>query len=275
VRFLEYRQYEQTRVEVNNAMMALLAGAEIASHFLQLTDGSERLLPEIFPNVPHVGRFNLTSASARDMLSAADSHLAAMSVPYVLAIHEDYLKNCILLLERAGVSVKGTAKRAKLFNAHDLIESDTGQKFNQLSLHQINTIRLMRNCLVHAGSRVSPELVKQLVTMSPAVEAAWLRVAGRSPSRLKLGDIVDFGFGEVLVALAATKELAREANVIMQLKLPSAIWADLLIEDMAATAPKNLNGSEAVRKLLGKARFEYAAISLSEQEVRDALTRWK
>lgn len=63
-------------------MPALLAGAQLASHLLVLTEGSDRLLPEVYPRVPHIGRFNLTSDAARRILDSADTHLGAMSVPY-------------------------------------------------------------------------------------------------------------------------------------------------------------------------------------------------
>ena len=69
------------RVDTSNAMMALLAGAQSASHLLQLTKGSRLLLPEVYPSVAHIGRFNLTSEAARQILGAADAHLGAMSVP--------------------------------------------------------------------------------------------------------------------------------------------------------------------------------------------------
>jgi hypothetical protein len=88
VQFPAYREYEAQRKEVNNSIMALLAGAGLAGNTLQLTQGSVRLLPEIFPAVPHIGRFNLTSEAATALLASADSHLSAMSVPYVLSLHE-------------------------------------------------------------------------------------------------------------------------------------------------------------------------------------------
>jgi hypothetical protein len=53
VRFQEYRDYEARRREAGDALMALLAGAQLASHLLQLDEGSDRLLPEVFPRVPH------------------------------------------------------------------------------------------------------------------------------------------------------------------------------------------------------------------------------
>jgi hypothetical protein len=94
--------------------MGLLAGALMAAHMLQLTRGSDRLLPEIFPDIPHIRRFNLTTTAARDILSAGDVHLGAMAVPYALAIHEDYLKTCLLLLQRGGVRLTKPPDEFKL-----------------------------------------------------------------------------------------------------------------------------------------------------------------
>lgn len=54
VHFPAYRQYEAKRREVNNSIMALLAGAGLASHMLKLTNGSKHLLSEVFPAVPHI-----------------------------------------------------------------------------------------------------------------------------------------------------------------------------------------------------------------------------
>lgn len=36
----------------------------------------------------------------RAILAAGDTHLGAMAVPYALAIHEDYLKTILALLQR-------------------------------------------------------------------------------------------------------------------------------------------------------------------------------
>jgi hypothetical protein len=95
IRFAQYRRYEARRVAASNAMMALLAGAGMASHLLQLTRGSQYLLPEVFPQVPPIGRLNLRSELAHQILDAADVHLGAMSIPYALAIHDDFLRECI------------------------------------------------------------------------------------------------------------------------------------------------------------------------------------
>lgn len=91
VHFSIYRQYTKARQSANNAMVSFLAGSALASHTLQLTTGSNRLLPEIFPAVPHITRFNLRPDAAADVLGAAGPHLATVTIPYALAIHEDAL----------------------------------------------------------------------------------------------------------------------------------------------------------------------------------------
>src|SRR4051812_444630 len=134
VRFPAHRQYELTRIEISNAMMALLAGSQLAAHLLKLTEGSTRLLPEVFPRVEHIGRFNLTSGVARKILDDAESHLGAMAVPYALALHEDYLKSCLHMLEDAGKVPRGTAERAKLAFQHQKIEQASNAQFSPDSL---------------------------------------------------------------------------------------------------------------------------------------------
>ena len=73
VRFAAYRQYLLQRQLVNSSVMALLAGSQLASHTLQLTQGSDRTMREIFPQVPHIDRFNLKSDHARALLLDAEA----------------------------------------------------------------------------------------------------------------------------------------------------------------------------------------------------------
>lgn len=273
VRFGAYRQYEQTRTEASNAVMGLLAGAQMAAHMLQLTDGSERLLPEIFPRVAHIRRFNLKSAAAQDILTAAETHLGAMAVPYALAIHEDYLKTCLTLLVRAGMNLTQSPDKLKLANQHEAIEQVTGKSFTPSSLQQVHTLRHMRNCTIHSGGRVSDRLLHCLDAWRTDTEPGWVRLTGRSPRGLQRDDIVEFGHGEVLIALAATKTLAREANRFLQHTLPRSLWADLVVEDLLEQNPLALRGPDALRRARGYARHHYKPLALTEAEIAAALAR--
>lgn len=273
IRFAAYRQYEAARVEASNAMMALLAGAQLASHLLRLTEGSARLLPEVYPRVPHIGRFNLTSEAAREILDAADTHLGAMSVPYALAIHEDYLKTCLALLARAGRCSAATAANTNLAGQHTAIAAATGGSFGADSLAQITTLRLMRNCTIHAGGRANAALINHLATWAPSTEDGWVRLAKRSPRTLRVGASVTFGQAEMILALAVTKSLDREANQLLQPALPRELWADLVIEDLLNDSPSAKRAPDGLRKARGIARHHYGPLVLTEPELDAALSR--
>lgn len=273
VRFAAYREYEHSRTEASNAMMALLAGAQLASHLLQLTEGSDRLLPEVYPRVPHIGRFNLTSVAARKILDSADTHLGAMSVPYALAIHEDFLGTCLTLLEQSGRLGTSTADNFKLAQQHAAIERATGGRFGADSLAQLDILRRMRNCTIHRGGRANTSLVNAVNAWSQTAEAGWTRLAGRSPRSLQVGDRVEFGHGELILALAVTKVLGREANGLLQPALPHAQWADLVVDDLLSDDSHALASPDAQRRLRGLSRFHYQPLGLTQSELQAAATR--
>jgi hypothetical protein len=272
VKFGAYRRYERDRIDASNAMMALLAGAQLAGHLLKLNEGSPRLLPEVYPNVAHIGRFNLTAGAAGGILASADAHLGAMSVPYLLAIHEDYMTTCLQLLARAG-RISSAQARVRAAGQHTTMESCCGTQFDPIALSQLHALRLMRNARIHEGARASRALIQLVSTWDAATEAAWTRLAGRSPRHLSEGDPLEFAHGEMLVGLAVTKNIDRQANMALQTSMPRALWADLVIEDMLESTPNALSRSDRERKARGIARHYYAALALSEAEIRQAISR--
>jgi len=275
VRFAQYRRYEAKRIDASNAMMALLAGAGMASHLLQLTRGSKHLLPEVFPQVPHIGRFNLRSELAREILDAADIHLGAMAIPYALAIHEDFLRVCIELLVTArACTAKQAGQANSLATKHPLIAQSTGGAFNADSLGQLTTLRLMRNCMIHNGGRVDQQLVNNLTTWTSSVETGWVRLTGDSPRQLSLGAQLSFGHGEMILALAVTKVLAREANQLLQPALPRRQWTDMLIEDLVESDTNVLRAPDFRRRARGLAKFHYAPLQLSDGELEKGRLRY-
>jgi hypothetical protein len=145
--------------------------------------------------------------------------------------------------------------------------------FTPASLEQIHVLRLMRNCTIHSGGKVSNALLNRLVTWSADAETGWAKLAGRSPRALAAGDSVEFGHGEVLIALAVTKNLAREATWFLKPALPRDVWADILIEDFAGTQPKALSAPDFFRQARGFARFHYGPLQLADTEISDAIAR--
>lgn len=273
VRFPGYRDWEARRVEASNAMMGLLAGAQLAAHLLKLTEGSSHLLPEVFPQVDHIGRFNLTTHEASAILAAADTHLGAMSVPYALALHEDYLKTCLRLLHRAGLCSAGTVSNTTLAGQHAKIAELSGGTFSADRLAQLDTIRRMRNCMIHEGGRADAALVAAVAAWSPATEKLWTKVAP-SLKGIAAGDAIAFGHQQLILALAVTKSLSREANVLVQPVISREVWADVVAEDVVARHGGQLpNLPERMRLLRGVARFDYGPLRLTEDELSSALGR--
>src|SRR5690349_14372621 len=103
VRYKRYREYESQRIVANDSMMGLLAGAKLAAHTLKLTEGSPHRLKEIFPNVPHIERFNLQVVAAKHILDNAEDYLGTLAIPYALAIHEDLVMGMLQLANSAGL----------------------------------------------------------------------------------------------------------------------------------------------------------------------------
>ena len=264
VNFLQYRQHDEARTHANNAIMALLAGSHLASHTLQLTVGSESLLPQIFPQVPHIRRFNLETSTARTLLVDAELHLGAMAVPYVLAIHEDFGNTCLKLLgERA-------RKAATLHDA--LSQRISGINWGP---HQgaFQIARVLRNSLIHTGGRVEQQAIREFGDfVDTAGRAEWIRLAGRDPLTLQVGDRVTFAHGEVVATLSATHNLAKTINFGLQSALPRATWARIVIEDIEISEPGHLRHHQRLRKCVGYARYLYGPLALTDAEIQQALT---
>lgn len=256
-------------------MMGLLAGAQLASHLLKLTEGSNHLLPEVFPQVEHIGRFNLTTMEAAEILISADRHLGAMSVPYSLALHEDYLKTCLGLLHRAELCPVGTVTNTKLAAQHGKISEISNGEFDASSLAQLDALRLMRNCMIHDGARANQRLATTVGAWDESTEEAWRRVAP-SLRGIQEGQEIRFGHQHLILTLAVTKSLSREANVLIQNVIPRNVWADVIVEDVVEQ-----NGGvlplipERLRKVRGTARFHYGALKLSSGELETAIARYQ
>jgi hypothetical protein len=273
VRYSDYMKYKEAVTDAGNALMALLAGSQLATHFLQLTEGSNRLLPEIFPNVLHISRFNLKTENAFAILNQAEIHLSAMGVPYALSLHEDYMQSCLELLIKAGVCKNINLKRTSSSEFHEIFEKSTGQLFSADSKLQLSTLRIMRNCMMHNGGRANSSLINEILKWNSTLESDWKRLTQSSPVGLRIGEKIFFGHGEMILSLAVTKRIAHEANLMLQTALPKTIWADILISDLLLIDANLLSKSDKLRKSIGYSRFNFGPIGLSEIDIKDAHTR--
>ncbi|MGI5251450.1 hypothetical protein [Actinacidiphila glaucinigra] len=238
----------------------------MAIHLLKLTEGSDHLLAEVFPSIPHITRFNLTTSRASDILKAADSHLGAMAVPYVLGAHEDYMKACLKLVEQHN-GINLDAENTGSARQHDKLQTAATTTFQAETLEQFHLVRKMRNCMVHAGGAVNKPLENHCAAMSATAKAGWDKLAGYEPNfRVGHGNVT-LGHRETVAALAITKNLARQANQILQTCISRASWGEILMKDLDTGPGLPKDPSERIRKVRGYARFNYSALRFTEQEI--------
>ncbi|MFD7404064.1 hypothetical protein ACFV7R_15615 [Streptomyces sp. NPDC059866] len=266
----EYRSYSETRVIVNNAMMALLAGSRLAGHTLQLTTGSQRTLGELFPAVEHIKRFNLRSDAARSLLHDADHHLASVALPYALATHEDFVMSSIDLLRSQGFPIRRAGKPIKAWNMHEVLFNSSGYAVPGDLLESFHLLREMRNCTIHAGGKVQPELSTRIAAMGAASTMEWQRLNGQSPSSVVQSGQVTLIAEHIFTAFAITKNLGREINAALTSAIPSSSWARAAVEDYQGVTSKIRNSSGWRRSLVGYAQKYYEPAKLTEADLEQA-----
>ncbi|RZT81201.1 hypothetical protein EV382_4475 [Micromonospora violae] len=271
VKYAEYRDYLQKRQAANSSIMALLAGSKLAGHLLSLTAGSNMTLSEIFPKVDHIRSFNLKSQLATDILEDAEHHLGLMAVPYLLAIHEDYLKECLFLLSDAGLIRRRQARDAKAATIHMLFETHSSTALPVESIELYDLIRLMRNCVIHRGGTASEELAKAASTMSTSAATAWTKMTTQPPPAFAKLDRVRLGYSETVATLAVTKKIARAVNSGLAVCCPRDMWLERLVDDYEAHANIPTTADKRMRLARGISNFNYFPLQFKDVEIRAAL----
>lgn len=244
VPFPHFRQYEKVREEANNAIMALLAGSSIALHTLTLTAGSQQLLPQIFPQVPYIRHFNLKTEVAASILKESGHHLAAVTLPYALAVHEDLIMTIIkeLCVQRFGylLNVQGGGQ-LKAFNMHETLYRTLGQPVptpKATSLQLFHMIREVRNCQVHANGMVSPDLENKVKSLSTQAEQDWIELTGRTPTDLISASPIQFVINDIKAFWAIAKRVAYLMNDLLAASLTAEQWSEILVEDYSSDTSK-------------------------------------
>ncbi|MGH2819527.1 MAG: hypothetical protein ACRDJ5_02610 [Actinomycetota bacterium] len=254
--------------------MAMLAGAQLASNTLRLTEGSESLLPEMFPRVPHIRRINLKVAAAQELLDDAELHLGAMAVPYTLALHEDFMLSCLSLLKMGGLCTQPEIDNASSSSMHGLFEQKTRAPLPWVSLEQFHLLRLLRNHLIHSGGRPGNSLCTHVRGMSSQAKQQWKAITRRDASFYTQPVArVSMLHGELIIALAVTRRIAEAANEAIQPTLPRELWADIVFTDFEENHGLPSDRGIWLRKIRGWARVHYGPVSLTNSELEAAIAR--
>lgn len=271
IRYPAYRAYVESRVTVNDAMVALLAGSRLAAHTLSLTAGSTATLGELFPAVPHINRFNLRSDAARALLADADSHIASVAVPYALATHEDFVMGVLDFLKNEGWTLARHGKPVRAWNMHTVLFETLGESDPADWLESFHVLRLMRNCITHEGGAANDDLRAAIAAMGHSARAGWENLnQGLSPEAVEFNGRLALTAEHVFASFAVTKGLGRAINALLARQLPRPLWARIVVEDYNAQTGKFKNSSGWRRALIGYARMNYTGVQISDAELETA-----
>lgn len=271
IQYPAYRDYVANRVEVNDAMVALLAASRLAAHTLQLTAGSRATLGQLFPAVEHIERLNLRSDTARDLLHNADHHIASVALPYALATHEEFVMAMLAFLKDEGRTLVTDGKPVKPWNMHTVLFDTCGVVEPEEWMQSFHVIREMRNCIIHQGGGVSDHLKGSIAQMGLAARSGWERLnLGQAPEALDDGGRLVLTAEHFITAFAVTKRLGREINAVLRAELDRASWAQVAVKDFMSVTARVRNSSGWRRSLVGHARQYYAEASLAEADLEAA-----
>jgi hypothetical protein len=246
-----------------------------------LTEGSTRLLPEIFPGVDHVSYFNLRTDAATQLLVDTGHHLGAVAVPYALAVHEDFVMTVLEMLATFGYQRRAPGSnddlgrnRVTAWNMHEAVwmtlgcPAPTGEQGH--ALEHFHVLREMRNTQIHAGGHHDQRLRDVVNGLSAPASDRWRRLARRDASDVIATEQIRFTTFDIFTVFATTKAMGRAINLLLRDHLPPDRWAALCVEDYAAISSHPPASDRWMRGLLGHAAMNYSTGSLDEGALFDA-----
>jgi hypothetical protein len=268
VKYPAYRQYLDQRQVANSAIMALLAGSQLASHSLRLTEGSDRTLMEIFPRVTHIGRFNLKTERAQQLLDDAEIHLSAMALPYILAVQESLFGNLETMLCDAGTL---TPRRSNFGSPVWVVRDhwrSVGEQLDDSSWRIFELLIELRNDIIHRAGKTGPNLVTKAAALQANDYLIWQRMTRQQLPAFTLHQEHVLTQADAVACFAVVKFLAKESNEIIARRYPRAMWLTMLNDDAVANNRARGNANQRFRRLKSYVRLNYAALNFTDAELQ-------
>lgn len=270
IKYRKYREFEKQRIQANDTMMALLVGSKLAVQTLSLATGSNIRISEMFPEIPHISRLSVKSDRAQIILENAEQLLGELSVPHVLALHEDLIIGMLEFVENSDATKPKKSKSTNPSRMHEDFELLTNHSFESEPLELFHILRLMRNASIHNNGISTQKLSDDISTLSASARQLWKSSSGEELPDYPTGVNVKIGVAELIITLAVTKRIAKSANQALQSTLPRQMWASVLVVDWKQEGIKG-NETQVVNKILGFGRTYYSNQKFTKTEILAAL----
>lgn len=276
IKYPEYLQFLDQRSQMNSALMALLAGSQLASNTLQLTDGSEETLARIFPAVRHIERFNLRSDEARSYIDQAEGHLARVGIPYAMSVLEQYVVSAIGLARLDGMQVVDSAGNTgpdiKMVNMHEVFYATCHAQPPDSMLELFHVLRLVRNGIIHENGNYKATLDQMIPALSDKALDYWEKVTqNRQPLQIKgNNNSLLLDARHLFLAFGLVQRLARDVNRTLGKTVSKRTWAEIVVDHYESETSAPRNSSKWQRLVIGLAKFNYGPVGLSSNDLKQA-----
>jgi hypothetical protein len=285
VRFPAYRRYTAARIEVNDAVMALLVGARLGEHALKSSAADpDALLPALFGRIESINRLNRTPADAAELLAGAETHLAYMALPYALAVHHVFIIDALRMLREDGhddptsnyeIPAQSDLAKLPLETAHEYMSERCAKPLDSQLLELFHLLRRLRNRVIHAGGTAGSHLIADYKKLPKQTRADWERLAGRSLGADVSGEgRLELREGELVAALAIPHFIAQEVNYLLMRTLSREFWAHVAVDDYRDSFPARFaQRDRRMPRLMGHAERLYGPLALTQEEIAAELRR--
>ncbi len=274
VKFKEFRLLERRRVEASDTVWALLVGSKLAVETLAEAPNQHALLADEYPDLPHAKRMNQRLDRAGRLLTDAESEVCTMALNFTFGLHEDFLRSCMKMLIPHGKATNGDV-RANSDELHEKFAIGTGHAMDSDALALFHLTRRIRNAHTHAAGLVRQDLVTHYASLTSAQRDTWSKLTGEILQIPAIGDSAALGVSGLIGALAVQKRLAYDVNLGLQKAIPRDAWADIAVNEYFAESGKSFKDPSALRSAMGYLRGGFQALSLTSEEINDAIERLK
>jgi hypothetical protein len=205
----------------------------------------------------------------------AEAEMSTMGMTYAVALHEDFVKTCLAMLIPIGRFSKSKLRNTTTVNAHENLAVASGHTFDGDALALFHLTRITRNCHIHAGGLVDKRLVDHYESLSVEQINLWESLTGEHVEIPSVGSPARVGAGGLVATFAIGKRLSYDVNLALQKSIPRTSWADMAANEYFALGTKKPNDPTALRALRGYLRGGFAALDLTDEDLRAAIDRRK
>ncbi|MGA3361626.1 MAG: hypothetical protein ABSD82_06315 [Solirubrobacteraceae bacterium] len=268
-----WRQFEAWSIQADDATEAALLGLGLGrAHLSALPPILRRsALPDLV-DVHDAIRLNLPGDEVIGKLKEAERFVAAMAIPFAVAVLNDLLAVALEMFQSAGAAVAiGDPFELVLQRLRDALTAHCAVAVSDNASRLLSFLQRLRNDIVHSGGRTTQKQIGRWNELNADQQARW-EAAAKRLATLTVGRMTHLGAGEVRATWSVTRGYAREVNDVMTTALPRSVWARIAAEDFKLVRPTKLNDpTRVVVHAVRYARSWYAELDLTEDTIASGL----